>query len=363
MALLFMDGFDHYDRHSLITLGNRLKWSSSTLGLKIYATQDEGRYGPGALKIEGTGGGGWIIRTVEGLASDELIVGFSFMSTGSRTTHVYLHHDKGTTETAPRLALNGVQGGTGSIGVFTPGGATCAAPNVLPDDTWVFVEFRVKLGTSDGEIEVKIDGVVVCSETNVNTLGTARVLIGVRIEATANAQLDWIDDLYLLDTTGSDNNTFLHNGVLTPRITVLRPKANGSINTFTNGDPLSAAANWETVDDTLANEDDDFITSSVIGASEAYTMQTFADVSITSGTIHGIQVSNCVHNLGPSTLYLLNEMVIAGTRYDSGNKVSTTIDDYKAYSYIRGTDPSDSAAWTEAKVEAVGSAFSIVNPP
>ena len=52
-------------------------------------------------------------------------------------------------------------------------------------------------------------------------------------------------------------------------------------------------------------------------------------------------------------------MVIAGTRYDSGTEVTATAGDYSMSTYIRDTDPSDSAAWTASKVAAVGSGFSI----
>jgi len=50
MALLFLDSFDHY-----IDLDE--KWDAQFFGDAIAATQAQGRFTPGALRISGGGGG------------------------------------------------------------------------------------------------------------------------------------------------------------------------------------------------------------------------------------------------------------------------------------------------------------------
>lgn len=363
MSLLFMDGFDH----TFLTSGSgggsaasRQKWDTTFLAGELYPTHVEGRFTSGALKIEAFGGQSWVQKSVG--IHNELIMGFSFKTNSTHTTFIYFKSDLADPITSPRLTLVG-NNGTGSLSVFTPGGASASSSGDLKDGDWVFVEFRIKLGTSDGEIEVKVDGVQVALTTGANTAGTATNLNAVRIESRNNAQNDFIDDFYVLSTTGSDNNTFLHNGTLTPRVTVLRPKANGSVNTFSPINDGADAFNWQAVDDSLANRATDYVQSSIIGASEDYTMQTFADVSVTAGTIHGIQVANNSINTGVAPVNFIDEMVISTARYTSGTTKVATTTDYNCSLYIRGTDPSDNAAWTESKVEAVGSAFSIVDPP
>lgn len=363
MSLLFMDGFGHTDIASAknSSFAIILKWDSGFFSSNFFPLQSEGRYSPGALQVKGTGGGGWIIKLVP--ESTELIMGFSFKPTDNFSTLVMFHHDQGTTLTPPRLQLEGVQGGSGGITVFTPGGAACSKTSVLPDDTWVHVEWRIKLGVTDGEIEVRINGVVECLETGVNTVGnpTDRKLIGIRIQATHNSQLHYIDDLYLLDKTGTTSNDFLHDGVKTPRISFLKPKANGGINTFGVVNQAGDTAHWQAVDEPLANRAIDFVSSRTPGNSEDYVMETFAEASITPGTIHCIQVVNAAIKSGNSPLSYISEMVIAGTRYTSGVVSTATLNDHCSL-YPRGSDPSDDTDWTQVKVENVGSAFSVVDP-
>jgi hypothetical protein len=113
------------------------------------------------------------------------------------------------------------------------------------------------------------------------------------------------------------------------------------------------------VDETLQNDDTDFVESGQLGSAEDYAQKTFADVGLSPGTIFGVQTVNAAKKTDAGRLDYKDEMVIAGVRYDNGVENVSTSGIYKMTEYIRDTDPSDDATWTEAKVAAVGSGFTI----
>ena len=68
---------------------------------------------------------------------------------------------------------------------------------------------------------------------------------------------------------------------------------------------------------------------------------------------------NNVKKTDAGTLRYLDSMTIGGLQFDNAVDVTATSGDYRMSTYIRDTDPSDSGAWTEAKIAAVGSSLTI----
>ncbi len=338
MTMRFVDGFDHYD----VTLE---KWDAQRGGAQVAnIVQSEGRFTPGALEIGGNSLDGDLVKFIPD--ASEYIVGFAM---------------KFPVDCLFALELRTVSGGA------LVGKLTCNAPDITLQDAagttqvtalsavtagiWQFIEFRCKQSPTLGELEVRVGGVLKGSATGLNTGST--VISEVDWDSSPTSADCFVDDMYVLDTTGSaPQNTFLGD----TRVTVLRPKANGTNNNFT---PTGAASNFEAVDETLSDQDATFVEAGQLGAKEDYDNQAFTDLGLAPGTIFAVQVVNSTKKTDAGRLDYRDQMIVAGATFDSGTDVVSTSGAYKMTTFVRDTDPSDDAAWTEAKVAAVGSGLEI----
>lgn len=362
MALQFIDGFDHYYLSNDVgftggTAAITQKWDTTLLAGEMYPQLNVGRFGKGALRVKSSAGGAHVQKNVP-TPKDELIVGFAFLP---NATSAWITEIRFVFSTAEYLFMN-LNMSTGTMSVVSSNGAvnTVTSAGVLTVGVWSYIEFRVKVHSTAGEVEVYKDEVQKINLTSVNTGTTGATIQNLRITSTNNLQLEYIDDLYLLDTTGATNNTFLGDS----RIGTLNTSADGAINTFSRtSDNVGDTSNYLAVQDEdglLSDRDHSYVESGLIGASEAYTNKTLAAAGILSiSNIYGVQVVNNTKKTATGVLRFKDEMVIAGTVYDNGTEVTASTGDYHMSTFIRDTDPSDSAAWTEAKVDAVGSGFSI----
>ncbi len=351
MALQFIDGFDHYSAAGAPAGASMTqKWDATFFAGAMFPDVGTSRFGGQALRIESTAGSAWVQKSVI-TQRDEMIVGFAFLpkATGTHTTKIHFIYDTGDSAV---LSLNMSSGGASIL--TTSGASAASAASTLVAGVWQYIEFRVKVDDTVGELEIKRNGVQIANGTSLDTGTTAEVIQSLRIESTSNLQTDHIDDLYLLDTTGSDNNTFLGDS----RISVLYPSANGGSNDFTFTG-VGVTANFEAVDELLIDEDTTYVESGLIGAREDYINEDFTDIGVVPTTVHGVQVCNGTLKTDTGTLRFQNEMTIAGTQYTDGTEITATSGEYHISTYIRDTDPSDNAVWTEAKVATTGSGCSI----
>lgn len=335
MTLLYMDSFDHYT-----DLSEKYDVTPGA-SLKPYIDTTFGRFVNGSLQIQDNTINEIVKYVTE---SDELIVGMAVYFSG---THNWILRLRGADSvTVCTFEANGtggevwrgLQGSGTSLGTFT---------GEFTTNTWQWLEVRIKRHATLGEIEVRVNESVVLSGTALNTGANDFAEIFLRSES-QEANNVWLDDLYVLNTTGSaPQNTFLGD----VRVTVTRPKANGTNSDFT---PTGEVSNYLTTDDALHDGDATYVEAGQIGAKEDYDTESMADLGISPGTIFGAQVVNAVKKTDAGTLRYKNQMVVAGTTYDTGSEITATAVDYKMTTYIRDTDPSDDAAWTEAKIAAVG---------
>lgn len=341
MSMLFIDSFDHY-----VDLDE--KWDTQFFGNNILATQVAGRFTPGALQVKGTGGNGF--RTKNLKSSTELIAGFAYNNIDS-DVHLGITSFTDNLGGDAVLTVDTITG----VGVLTYNGQTATtASAVFTGAVWQFIEMRVRAGTTTGELEIRRNGVQVALTVGVDTLpGGFTGFEAFKVTADNNSQLHYMDDLYILNAEGvAPHNTFLGD----TRITVLRPKANGNNNNFT---PTGAASNFQAVDETIHDSDTTFVEAGQIGAKEDYNNFDFSDLGIVPGTIFAVQTVNAAKKTDAGRLDYLDQMIIGGVTFDNGTDVIATSGAYKMTTFVSGTDPSDSAAWTESKVTAVGSGFEI----
>lgn len=288
MALLFIDGFDHYDPQALDPFGDPWLARGKAAYLSPQATRIQGRRPSSyALRLPAGAGGGYVKNLEAGRTS--LIVGAalrvaSFDNTGEEPVLLGV---RDTTAQVAHLVRIGEDGrlklyrrtGSGTSGWdqwISTSVATAAVRG------WHYVELQVVQGTSNGTLNVRLNGVLAITLLAQNTTQGGGPLLTAFVGAVPGqpcpVTVD-VDDLYLADTSGTINNTFLGD----VRVDALQAQANGAQNQWT---VEGAASAWEAVSD--GDE------ATAIRAATAGLRQTF-DVEalpvMTTPAIHGVQVT------------------------------------------------------------------------
>lgn len=340
MSLLFIDGFDHYtaltEKYDIVTVPP----------LEAEIDINEGRFTNGSLELA-LGNTGAITKFIT--ESNELIVGLALKFTGNNLWTIKFLDSSGNIIITFEAAFTGAKVWRG---LHDSGTLLGEFDGAFTTSTWQYLEVRIKRHPTLGEVEVRVGEMVVLALVNQNTGAADFSRIGLQPSVQDIAGSLLLDDLYILNTEGAaPQNTFIGD----VRVTALRPKANGNTNNFT---PTGAADNFGAVNEELADQDTTFVEAGQLGAKEDYDNTNFVDLGISPGTIYGVQVVNSAKKTDAGTLRYKDQMVIAGTIF-SGVEVTATAVDYKMTTFIRDTDPSDDAAWTESKVAATGSGYEI----
>lgn len=322
MALLFIDGFDHY-----VTAEIARKWSTSAGNAAISAT---GRRATSkSLSISSAND-----RVTLQLPAAEgtLCVGFAYYSTSAPSGHegvefaisgaaqcTVFFNANGSISVA-RGAYNGTVLGTSAIGL-------------IKANTWQYVEFKAVIHDSTGTYEVKVNGVSVLSGTGADTKGqTTADADQLTIQGSGVAIL--IDDLYL------DDADFLGDC----RVDTLMPNGAGASSQWTP----SAGSNFQNVDDAGDMDDDTTYNSDdTAGQIDTYTLP---DIEATGGTIHAVAVNSAVRKDDAGARSTKNIVRQATTNYE-GAAYSVT-DSYLVKQDIWATQPDASGAWDETDLNA-----------
>ena len=170
---------------------------------------------------------------------------------------------------------------TRAVGQFngTNGTVTYGNPNAFDPSIWNYFEFKITAGTgTNGSAEVHINGTLYAQWNNITTINNASYtrFDGIRVVMTSTNHK--IDDWYLLNASGTINNTFLGDS----RVDVLVPNASGTYSQLT---PFGTTPNYTNVDELPANTSD-YNYSDVAGTQDTYN---YADLPGSTLSIAGIQ--------------------------------------------------------------------------
>lgn len=328
MALLFIDGFDHYATADLTKKWTSILSGSPTINASL------GRRSTGCL-VNRTN----LLKT---LASNyaTLVVGVAITPNdlANGVTSFLKLRDAGseqidlrwTTLGAIQVTRNGTSLGTSANGV-------------LSDTAYRYVEVKATIHDTTGAVEVRVDGAAVLTLTNVDTKNTANAYVNqVVISGTLTGSSSYYDDFYVCDNSGSTNNDFLGD----VRVDALLPNADGDYAQLT---PSTGTDHYALVDDATPNTTD-YNESATAGHKDAYAMQNLSSIT---GTIYGVQISIAALKDDAGSRSLKVGVRASGSpgndSLDAGSALSTS---QLYYMKINETDPSTAAAWTESGVNA-----------
>lgn len=206
---------------------------------------------------------------------------------------------------------------------------------IISPDTWYYIEVRVTIGNAGvGSYEVRVNGVNVLSDADEDTqAGSTAAGNQVQFHARINSNCI-IDDMYICDTTGSDNNTFLGDC----RVETLYPNAVGADSDW---NPSAAVDNYTLVDDQGFDADSTYVESNTMGDIDLYG---FTDIT-TSELIQGLQFT-VIARKTDVTDYDIE------LKLDGHNSIAVTVNstDYASFSQIYEENPDTSMAWLDSEI-------------
>ncbi len=335
MALLFMDGCDHWTG----TVDHIRKWSAQG-PLSASHTTTGGRFGGGAIALSSylqwmekqipalsTVIVGWAVKTevAVDVTPDEHMIAFN---TGSQQQIVI---EKSSTDN--------------KIRIFRDTTELAVSSNTFDFTTGFFpIEVKVTISQTVGAVDVRVDGVSEVSVSGVDTQAHASVSTVNRIRFwgfvgdASPVKTTWIDDIYILDDTGSSNNDFLGD----TKIVTLNPDASGNYSELTRFG--GGSNNFEAVDEAQPDDDTTYNHSATATNKDSYGFD-----NITTSSIFAIQAVGCLRRseVGFKSLKLFTR--IGGTDY-FGSSEPMILDDYRNHIKIWEENPDTAAAWVAAGV-------------
>jgi hypothetical protein len=351
---LFSDGFDaHANLADLLK-----KWGSASGPVTISAAG--GRFGGPCLQIPATGN--TYILTKAGLrasAAGAIRIAFSFKCAALPSAImplVYFFQPTDvnfTTNFTPNASL--MLNTSGQIGFRSFGGgngaATSGATNIC-DGNWHWIELTFTPQTTTHAYQIMVDGV---SEVSTTITGSTAFNTTDRFalcSTTVAGATIFIDDLIFHDGVAGaitgDINTFPLGDC---KIETLRPTGAGSLAQFTP----SAGANYTCVDETIPNNDTDYVQSGTTGNKDLYACSDLASIPV---SIYGVVANIHVRNADAGAM---NVKAAAKSSASNASGLASLLitPGYTTKQGIIPRDPNTSAAWVGAAVNAAEFGFEV----
>lgn len=324
MALLFMDGFDHY-----ITADIAKKWTTLSNTTIVGGV---GRRDGSAMSIASLNS----VSKVFASAYSTLVLGFAFKRTANAANDMSIT----LRDSAIDHLVIKVIGASYLLGVYRGGTLLATGATAMALNTWYYIEFKGNIHNSTGSYTLKVNGVTELTASGIDTQNAGNASANTIVIATASSGVPgYFDDLYLCDTSGSTNNDFLGD----VRVDTIYPSSDGNYQAFT---PSAGSAHWSLVNDG-SPDTATYVSSSNSGDRDTYG---FTNLTPVTGTIMGVQVCNAALKDDAGARSVANIVRSGSTDATSATVALSTSQLFNLS--IQETDPNTSAAWTESGVNA-----------
>jgi len=326
MTLRFIDSFSHY------TIPDQLnqKYSAYYGGVPMTGR----RTGSTALRTYSSSD--YISLTLDDQST--WIVGFAFYmfsSTSNNCKILQLLDSSGTVQLTINIASGIIKLYRGDLSTLL-----ATATPVIPASVWNYIETKMTIADSNGLFELRVNEQVVISYTGdtkySSTLATART---IKLAASGYVYIGF-QDLYICDGTGSANNDYLGD----VRIDALLPVGAGASTQFT---PTGNSTNWSNVSDATNDGDTTYNFGDTAGLIDTFDC---TNLSSTNSTIYGVQLNLSARKDDAGSRTLRGITRINSTNHESADMPLST--SYVDCRQIMELNPSTSAAWTEATINA-----------
>lgn len=360
MALIWMDSFDYSDITPNISTNNAVWMLRRRYRFVDLTSFEDGFMVTGAHGGTGlqTGHSNQFIRTkkLRDLTVDEEgIIGF----------RMKIHEDEAIKNNATwmcayagdrdQLCLRVNQNGSLSVYRDNSTFLETSDPGLFqPNEGWSYVEWKFRIHNTLGNWEFRKDGVVVWTSGtyNTNVFGTQGVFWdNIAIWGAGVADDTIMDDMYVVDASGSVNNDYLGPIV----VESLTPDADGDSSTWT---PSSGTNHAALVDDCIdmtdALAETDYIEGDTTGDKDLFTYTNLSSPGLAdASSIHGVQVTTYrrITASAPADL-----KIVAKENGTEGSVTETVRHDHTSRVFssqvIFENNPDSASAWTPAEIDA-----------
>ncbi len=327
MALLFCDGFDHYD-----TAHGGEKWDSFNANV-----QSGGR--EGNCLFAGFRQGA--TKNVQNSAA--LIVGAA-INPIDYGTELFEFQDAANTQVQLFLTSAGalqIQDGNGNV-------LGTSASGVVRTGTWQYVEISVVFSAT-GSATVHVNSASVLSLSGINTIPSGNSYAnGVGFLGSGDGTS--FDDVYICDGTGTVNNNLLGD----VKIVLATPNGNGRVNQLSRTGGTSAG-NYTAVNNNPPDDDTSYVSSATAGQIDAYTITSIGSVA----SIKAVQlVASSRKDDAGSRVLALGFGNGTTESYDSGHPLGNS---YTMLLRPLDQNPLTSASWATTDLSSAQLALEVIS--
>lgn len=326
MSLIFIDGFDHYSAAQMYR-----KWTSVSGVSNIF--KDPGRFNGECVRFNNAAS---TYAYIDFTAATTTVVGFAAsFDNGDATLPFMLLMDGATSQidlrVTPDAALQVTNNGT----IL---GAT--ADGMFAFGFFAFIEIKSTISNGAGAVEIRVNGNSFLNLTTKDTQYSGNNYVNrVKFQpfATTGTTNFKLDDLYILNSGGTYDNSFLGEC----RVQTNYPSGAGSVTDFS-----STGTNWTAVSEEPADDDVSYNYAAIVGSTDLYNV---TDFDFTGG-IFGVQLNATQRKDDVGARYVGVAVKSGATTYDSG--LDACLSDYKDTRYIWEKDPNGDVTWTVATSNA-----------
>lgn len=340
------------------------------MGLEVFESFD--RYGSGA-------GGSTLLGLVPGWSSNNMnptadprTGAYAMKSNGSPTQYVQHIFEAGAKQTRyygfgfktgglGAKIIDFIDGGTvhcqlrsdasGNIEAWRGNGAAYlgeTASPVLTTSTYYYIEVKVTIDDSAGEIVVRVNGTEVLNLTGKDTRNGGNASHDrVQFIGTAFSANECFDDVYVTDDGFiGDSGCEVHT---------LMPTGAGNSAQGTRGG-ADSGANWSQVEEVGPNGDTDYVEESTNGEKDTYAL---ADLSTSHTHVKAVKAWAYAKLSAAGNRAIYNEIRTGGSDYDGNSKALSTSYDY--YEHVWTQNPNTTADWTPSEVDGLEAGFEMAS--
>jgi hypothetical protein len=343
MALLFMDGFDHYTSYLYLSG----KWFSASTGGNSSQIQTTARTGPRSAATYYAGVADDLRTPPLPVSGNGFVVGMAVNPTIAATgPNEFIRIREGVSIQHMSCVFT-----TGNV-LQVKTGATVLATGVvpLPVNAWSYVEFKGVIDSVNGSYEVRVDGLTVPLLTNAGPVATRNGGTGqwdrVGVLSVVEQWNGYFDDVYVCDHSGAaPKNTFL--GPVKIETIYPQTDAIGGVGANVGLSPSTGTDRGALVDETPANTTD-YNSGATVGLKDTYNFPT----PTISGTILGIQMNLYVAKSDAAARQVCPVVRVDGADVDGANVAPTTT--FMIYPQLWPQKPGGTPTeWTLADLTAI----------
>jgi hypothetical protein len=275
--LLFADGFDDYD--SRTDLGNFGGWYSIGTSCDISSTVAIGSGKSLKIGINTPA----VYQFSAAQDGNTLYIGFRLyydILPGSDAYVFQVYNSAGSAQCSLKFLTTGghlsAYAGTSGVTTLLATGAT----SILVD-TWYYVELKIKVADSGGIFDCHISGASEFTFSGDTQGQSTNSVSRIAFHNNIGSTIMLIDDMYVFNSVGTKNITYMHDGTYEPRVGILHPNGDNSVQFASTG-----ADNYTVIDDLIgAPNDADYIYDATSGHKSKMSLEDLSNIYSVAGVI------------------------------------------------------------------------------